>query len=319
MLRRIFLQKMAIAMGSISCAGTVLAQIPAVLKEKRRVSSRRTMMGTDVTIVSYHESVDFAQACHDDMFRHAEVLIAIFSRHDTHSALSSLNATKSIRSAPPELLTVLEQAAHYHTLSHGAFDIRVLPMLSLLEQEPSPDQLEKKLQDIALAQPHDIAVQHGGAWLAPTTSITLDGIAKGSIVDAMLVCARDLGLEHCLVNAGGDIGCHGGMPGNAPWEISVYNPLTRGLEPQPIFLTAGAVATSGGYFKPYAGTYHHILDPLHKISPWHHASVSVIAANAMAADAMATACMVLDTAPAKALLGMQSMRGIFIRHDGAIA
>jgi thiamine biosynthesis lipoprotein ApbE len=227
MLRRMFLQKMAIAMGSISCAGTVLAQIPAVLKEKRRVSSRRTMMGTDVTIVSYHESVDFAQACHDDMFRHAEVLIAIFSRHDTHSALSSLNATKSIRSAPPELLTVLEQAAHYHTLSHGAFDIRVLPMLSLLEQEPSPDQLEKKLQDIALAQPHDIAVQHGGAWLAATT--------------------------------------------------------------------------------------------LHKISPWHHASVSVNAANAMAADAMATACMVLDTAPAKALLGMQSMRGIFIRHDGAIA
>ncbi|OQX18074.1 MAG: hypothetical protein BWK76_08700 [Desulfobulbaceae bacterium A2] len=318
MLRRIFLKKMALALCSVSWAGTVMAQSPPGTRNTRRVSSRKTLLGTDVSIVSYHGSVDFAQGCHEDLFRRAEVLSAIFSRHDTHSALSYLNATKSMKSAPPELLAVLGTAEHLHALSCGAFDIRVLPMLSLLEQESSPDQLEKMLQKIELAQHNSISIKNGSVCLGATTSLTLDGIAKGYIVDKMLELARDLGLEHCLVNAGGDIGCFGGVPGDAPWEIAVYNPFSHGLDPHPVTLRSGAVATSGGYFKPYAGTYHHILDPLHKISPWHHASVSVIAANAMAADAMATACMVLDTPRAQALLALHSMRGMFIRHDGAI-
>jgi thiamine biosynthesis lipoprotein len=56
-----------------------------------------------------------------------------------------------------------------------------------------------------------------------------------------------------------------------------------------------ALATSGGYgfkFDP-AGRFNHIFDPATGASPHRYASVSVVAGNATAADALATAATLL--------------------------
>jgi thiamine biosynthesis lipoprotein len=75
----------------------------------------------------------------------------------------------------------------------------------------------------------------------------------------------------------------------------VRNPAGGPEFPDVIALSEGAVATSGGYERFYDpdGRYHHIVSPWTGRSPRDLASVSVVAPDALTADALATALFVL--------------------------
>jgi thiamine biosynthesis lipoprotein len=88
-------------------------------------------------------------------------------------------------------------------------------------------------------------------------------------------------------------------------------PKSRGLEsPRDQRLLGGvelgecAVATSGDYQQPFSDDlrHHHIIDPRCGESPPQLAGATILAPNAMMADALATAVMVLGPAQGKALV-----------------
>ncbi len=54
--------------------------------------------------------------------------------------------------------------------------------------------------------------------------ITLDGIAKGTIVDKTINFIKEKGIHHALVAASGDIRVFGGRGVGRPWKIAVYDP-----------------------------------------------------------------------------------------------
>ena len=84
-----------------------------------------------------------------------------------------------------------------------------------------------------------------------------------------------------------------------------------------------AVATSGNYrhLVTVAGrTVSHTIDP-HRAAPLDNdlASVTVIAPTAMAADAWATALMVLGRVRGAALARALGLRAVFVTNDGEVA
>jgi thiamine biosynthesis lipoprotein len=114
--------------------------------------------------------------------------------------------------------------------------------------------------------------------------ITLDGIAKGYIVDRMAEVLLGNGVGNFLINAGGDIRTAGTKEEGLPWTVAVQDPTKQHQFPDVVQMTGGAVATSGGYER----SYHHIVHSETGALPEYSASVTVFAPTAMAADAMAT-------------------------------
>lgn len=114
--------------------------------------------------------------------------------------------------------------------------------------------------------------------------VDLDAIAKGFIVDRALDAAMGVGLASALVNIGGDLACGGTV------RVAIENPNTPYDNAPPlarVSVTDAALATSGTARRGL-----HIRDP-RTGAPAAVASVSVIASDAMTADAIATVSGIL--------------------------
>ena len=126
--------------------------------------------------------------------------------------------------------------------------------------------------------------------------ITLDGIAKGYIVDraSEIISGYDIG-NH-LINAGGDIRTLGARADKRPWAVAIQDPLKRKDYPDIIHMNNGAIATSGNYEVYYDNEkmFHHIVDPRTGLSPQLSTSVSVTASSTMEADALSTSIFVMN-------------------------
>ncbi len=141
--------------------------------------------------------------------------------------------------------------------------------------------------------------------------ITLDGIAKGYIVDRIADTLISRGATRFLINAGGDIRTSGTRGDDRPWTIAVRDPDDpapswdsaawssghdpNGRFPDVIELVDGAVATSGSYelYFDRERLSHHIVHGASGGSPNRAMSVTVTAPTTMEADAFATAAFVL--------------------------
>ena len=149
--------------------------------------------------------------------------------------------------------------------------------------------------------------------------VTLDGIAKGFIVDRVAESLGGQGLENYLINAGGDIRAAGTKEEKQPWTVAVQDPAKNGEFPDVIHLSDGAVATSGSYevYFDRERTFHHIVNSRTGRSPNLNASVSVVAPSSMAADALATTAFVME--PDDGLAFIDALRGcecLIIDKDG---
>ncbi|MEZ0496759.1 FAD:protein FMN transferase [Sphingomonas sp. IW22] len=120
-------------------------------------------------------------------------------------------------------------------------------------------------------------------------SLDLSGIAKGYAVDAVADLLAAMGIRHCLIEIGGELVGRGLRPDGDPWWVDLENPPGVTLPPLRIALHQIAVATSGSYVRGA-----HSIDPRTGYAATNRVvSVSVIAATAMEADALATAITIL--------------------------
>jgi thiamine biosynthesis lipoprotein len=252
-------------------------------------------MGTLVAVTAIHPSQTRAEDAIGRAFDEMERVVALLNRYDSASPLSYLNVEGAIDRPPPELAHVVSLSREYHELSGGAFDVTVQPLVDLFQtgEEPSDqavlDVLERVDGSAVTVDPGSIAL--GG----PGMGVTLDGIAKGYVVDVMAHMLRSSGVQDFLINAGGDIRTSGRREDGKVWRVAVQDPEEDDTLPDVLEVPARAVATSGGYEIYFDGerTRHHIVSGESGASPQACLSVTVIAPTALAADALATTVFVL--------------------------
>lgn len=130
----------------------------------------------------------------------------------------------------------------------------------------------------------------------PVVQLDFGAFIKGHAVDRAIDLLAGAGIEHAIVNAGGDLRVLG-KRGDEPWRVAVRHPDGDG---QRILARlqvhdGEAVFTSGNYLRYRAdeGLRHgHILDPRSGYPADHVASITVIHGNGATADAAATALAV---------------------------
>ena len=148
-------------------------------------------------------------------------------------------------------------------------------------------------------------------------TLDLGAVAKGLAVD---VAARELmPLQDFAVDAGGDLYLGGLNPQGAPWLVGIRHPRRENELFARLRVSDRAVCTSGDYERRTPEGKCHILDPRTALSPDASpdavASVTVIAAGAMVADALATAAFVLGPREALPFLTRMEVEGLIVTPE----
>lgn len=264
-----------------------------------KATSTRLAMGTTVTIIFLHESGSDYEKIMNEAFDEIKRLSGIMGHYDRNSQVSRLNREGILEKADPQLMEVVERALEYNKLTKGAFDITIWPIIELFRDRfkenkvPREEEIKKVL---ALVGSDKIEVKGSTIRLMKKgMKISLDGLAKGYIVDMASKVLLEHGIKNHLINAGGDIKTSGLREDGRPWKVAIQDPAKKDNHLDVIELTDSSVATSGNYENYYDAEkiFHHIANPKTGFSPVLNSSASIIAPTAMEADALATALMVM--------------------------
>ena len=282
-------------------------------------------MTTFVTVTVEDRSPARAEEAIGRAFGEMERVTAVLTRFDASSALSVLNDTGHIADPPLELSAVVDHALRLHHLTGGAFDPTVAPLVDLYQVHFAahggpPDEAERR-DVLELVGAQCVKVDERTLRLDRAgMALTLDGIGKGFIVDRMVETLASHGVQHALVNAGGDVRALGTRASGRPWRVGVQHPRQPDAIVEMLDLADAAIATSGDYvrFHDVERRYHHTIVPSTGLSPDTIASVSVKAPSAMQADALATGVLVLGSEAGMRLLArVEGIVGLILTGAGA--
>ena len=278
-----------------------ISESVAFNKKLYKVTKTRPGMGTFVSITLMHPSKTEAEEVIGRAFEEMDRVICLMDRYRPDSAIGVLNKEGDMADLPPDVARVLNRSLYFHKLSNGAFDITVQPLVDLYKRHFEAKGLPPSERDLdtVLALVDANAVQFDGKsvrFKKEGMGITLDGIAKGYIIDCAADFIKRHGIKHALINAGGDIRVAGGKQNGTPWKVGVQNPDKKGPYLDIVKMNDGAMATSGNYeiYFDEEKLYHHIVNPETGLSPRQNDSVTVMASSVMDADALSTAVFVLE-------------------------
>jgi FAD:protein FMN transferase len=297
-------------------------------KKMMKVTKTRLAMGTFISMTLLHPSADQAEEAMDLAFQEIDRLSGLISRYDPSSAVAFINQEGKANDLPPEVVQVIAGALQYYELSGGSFDITVKPVVDLFQQKLGGDKhtlpTEGELRDLLkLVDARKVDLRGRALHLKGSgMGITLDGIAKGYIVDRAsgLLAAR--GIENHLINAGGDIRTRGCKESDRPWTVAIQDPMKRKQYPDTVQMKDGAIATSGNYeiYFDQEKMFHHIVDPKSGLSPQLSTSVSVMAKTTMEADALSTSVFVMGPDEGTAFIDrIPSCESLVIAKDGTMS
>ena len=153
--------------------------------------------------------------------------------------------------------------------------------------------------------------------------LDLGAVAKGWTGDRLMELLRREGITSAIVELGGNVQALGSKPDGSPWRVAVQAPDGSGYAGA-LEITDCAAVTSGGYqryFEQDGETYCHIIDPAGgRPARSGLASVTVVAEEGAAADALSTALFVLGRERGEALWRERGgFECVFIGEDGSVA
>ncbi|MEG0806286.1 MAG: FAD:protein FMN transferase [Lachnospiraceae bacterium] len=154
--------------------------------------------------------------------------------------------------------------------------------------------------------------------------LDVGSIGKGYAVQRLAEYAETIGMQHLLINVGGNIYAVGDKADNQKWKVGIQNPDSKSEVPylKTVQIEDQCVVTSGDYqrfFIVNGKRYCHIIDPETLFPPEYCASVSIIAKDSGEADALSTALFTMPYKEGSAYVRQeQGVEAMWIFKDGTI-
>jgi thiamine biosynthesis lipoprotein len=291
-------------------------------------SGFRVVMGTFSRVVVIARSQRAAQRCIEAAFDVQNRIESLMSDFRDDSELSKVNHLAAQGPVPVSEMTfeVLQRAVHFSTLSNGAFDVTVGPLVDLWRKAgetdlpPTEEALAEARRrvgsDKLILDERNRTVRFAVAGMR----VDLGGIGKGYAVDKAVEAMQKCGALGGMVDLGGNIRCFGRPPQEQEhWRIGLQDPNVGpdefgGTKPLLILALANeSVATSGDYrrfVKVRGEKQSHVIDTATGKGANKLVSDTIIAPDATTADALSTAVNVL---------GLEKGLALIERIDGAEA
>ncbi len=217
--------------------------------------------------------------------------------------------------------------------SGGVFDPSVAPLVNLWGfgyrksgVEPVQAMIDSVMPSVGIT---DCRIDSAGHIVrkTPSTELNFSAITKGYGCDLVGEMLRRNGCKDYMVEIGGEISLSGRNPRGSDWRIMIEAPVDNDSavvreRMAVIERGGGGVATSGNYrnFKQTSSgrVWHTISTRTGRPAHTDLLSATVVAPDAMLADAYATACMAMSSDSARAMLSrVDGVEALFVTLDPA--
>ena len=229
------------------------------------------------------------------------------SGYNKNSLLSRLNAGETVE-WNDMMSEIFGHAARIQAETKGAVDVAAGPLFDLWGfgfesgDFPSDEEVRKTKETSNL----EYYILHEEGIL------NFNAIAQGYSCDLVAEYLYSLGVKDMMVDIG-EIFCDGRNPSGLPWSLGIDKPVDGnnqlGAQIQGVFRAPEGphgIVTSGNYRKFYikdGKKYSHTIDPRTGYPVTHNLlSATIVAADALTADAYATYCMVIGLEESKTFL-----------------
>jgi len=265
------------------------------------VGDARPLMGTEVSVLLWHDDAAAGEQLVEEVFREAERIDKLMSTYIEDSRISEINrlAAEEPVVAGDELFQIIRRSLDISVLTLGAFDITYESVGQHYDfrKRQRPDdatvETERKLIDYRFV---DLNQAAGTVrFRQEGVRINLGGIAKGYVVERGVDILRMRGAKNAIVTAGGDSRLLGDRRGQ-PWMVGIRDPRNEGQVAISVPLENEAISTSGDYerfFEEGDIRYHHIIQPSTGAPASGVNSATVFGPDAVITDALSTSVFVM--------------------------
>ena len=250
-------------------------------------------------------------------------LDAMFSVGNADSDVTKINENGS-GEVSEETAFIMNRAMQVSEKTNGAFDITIYPLMELWGfttknyRVPESNEITEALKGVSYT---NVSVNGQQVALTGGSSIDLGGIAKGYTSSRVIQIMKDYGIEHAIVNLGGNVQVLGTKTDGSDWRVAIQNPASENSYLGILSTTDKAVITSGGYeryFEQDGHVYHHIIAPQTGYpSDSDLTSVTIVCSDGTTADALSTALFVMGLGGAKELYRSGAIDFDMILFDGS--
>ena len=253
----------------------------------------------------------------------------LFSNKIETSEISKINASAGNPvKVSEETLELISRGIDYCELSGGKFDITIAPLSDLWNFTDNPKGNLPEQSAIEEARSHvgykTIQVDKDSCTVTlndPQAKIDLGGIAKGYIADRLKAYLKSEGVEHALINLGGNVLALGTAYDGTPFRIGIQKPFDEQNSTIDILEIEDRSVVSSGiyqrYFEKDGTIYHHILNP-ETGYPYSNnlLQATIISDRSMDGDALSTCCFALGLNDGSTLIeSLDHVQAIFVTED----
>jgi thiamine biosynthesis lipoprotein len=301
-------------------ASAAPSDVAADQPEPERRQFEQVEMGMPFTVLLYSADQEAANRAAAAAFARIGELNRVMSDYDPDSELSRLSATagrgKAVK-VSDDLWIVLSRAQKLAAESDGAFDVTVGPYVKLwrrarrAKEMPSPERLAEAKASVGHRFLRLDPQARSAELLKPGMRLDLGGIAVGYAIDEALKVLAKHGITRALIDGSGDIVVGDPPPGKAGWRVGVSPSEGKGSPPTRYLLLRNCSVTISGddvqFVELEGKRYSHIVDSRTGLGLTDHSAVTIVAADGITADSLATAVSVLG--PKRGLALVETYRG----------
>jgi thiamine biosynthesis lipoprotein len=288
---------------------------------------RIDLMGTSVSVELWHEDAAAGEKLVAEVIAEYRRIDELMSTYKPSSEISMVNAeaAKAPVVISSELHDLIARSLDISRRSSGAFDISYESVGYLYDfrarRRPGSEQIADALSAIDYRAIELDDTRPSVAFAREGMRINLGGIAKGYAVERAAWWLRTHGVEHAVLNAGGDTRVIGDRRGQ-PWIVGIRHPRTDSDVMTRMPLIDEAISTSGDYerfFEENGERYHHIINPGTGRPTEALMSVTVIGPDAVLTDALSTTVFVLGMEPGLSLIeDYPGYEAIIVDREGVL-
>lgn len=291
-------------------------------ESRQRMEAKGYAQGTTYSVIYLNDGTDL-------QYQIDSLLVAfdrVLSTYQDNSYISRWNRNATAGEAQhawfAEVVTRSQQVAAH---TNGAFDITIKPLMQFwFERNWQATGVDTTALD-SLRQyvGYGLITDSAGIFIKtdPRVQIDVNAIAQGYSVDVVARYLDGRGIKDYLVEIGGEVRAQGKKLDGKPWVVGIDRPSEDGNMERAVAMSLQlnneALATSGNYRKFVEVNGQKLGHSLNPITGYPATtdvlSATIVAKDAMTADAYATACMVVGVADCKALLAADtSLQGVLI-------
>ena len=246
--------------------------------------------------------------------------VSTYVKESTISKLNKSEGGIEIPEEDPYFLPVLKRSREMYDLTDGALNTSVAPLVNYwgfgYKGKEAISRVDSMAVDsilnIVRQSSFNVEEKEGQRYVRksiPKAEIDFSSLAKGYGIDVLADYLDKKGVEHYLIDIGGEARARGVNSKSKPWTLAINKPRDD-AEANEMEIILGlkdrSIATSGNYrifYEKEGRKFAHIVDPKTGFSALSNLlSASVIANDCMTADGLATAMMVKGLEDAKAFL-----------------